>query len=522
MNTQFKDMLEGSYNFEGDSIVFGAPMLDGVTYMDTFIKVPLSTLNRHGLVTGATGTGKTKSIQVLAEQLSEKGVPILLMDLKGDLSGLAAASPGHPKIDERMQSIGLEFVAKSFPVELLTISDLNGVKMRSTVMEFGPILLSKILGLNETQSSIIMVLFEFADDEKLPLLDLQDLKALLRYAVNEGKQQIQAEYGSIASVSVSTIVRKIIELENQGAEKFFGEPSFDVEDLVRVDNEGKGMVSILNVSDMQSYPKLFSTFTLTLLAEIFEKFPEVGDLDKPKLIMVFEEAHLLFSQSSPQLLENLETVVKLIRSKGVGIIFSTQNPNDVPASVLSQLGLKIQHSLRAFTAKDRKSIKMISENFPLSDYYDIDQVITELGIGEALVTALDEKGRPTEVAATLMRAPQSRMDILTAAEVGSIVGVSSLTKKYNEEVDRNSAHEILADRIEEQSDIKGEKPKGKVGRPKKEKSAIEKVTSNKAVKSIGRTLTREVTRGILGVLGLSYTRSYSKRRKGLIDQILKI
>ena len=444
----FRDHIEKGYAFKGDSITLGAAMLDGKAVTGAHVKVPLKMLNRHGLIAGATGTGKTKSLQVLAENLSEKGIPVLLMDLKGDLSGLAQPSPGHPKIDERHAQIGLSFEPKSFPVEMLTLSDQDGVRLRATVSEFGPVLLSRILDLSDVQAGIVAVIFKYCDDNKLPLLDLKDFKKVLQYATGEGKQEFSKEYGRISTSSTGTILRKVIELEQQGAELFFGEKSFAVNDLTRIDPDGRGIINIIRLTDIQDRPKLFSTFMLSLLAEIYNTFPELGDPEQPELVLFIDEAHLIFKEASDALLDQIESIVKLIRSKGVGVYFVTQNPTDVPNEVLAQLGLKVQHALRAFTARDRKAIKLTAENYPESEYYDTKEVLTALGIGEALVSALDEKGRPTPLAATLMRAPMSRMDILTDAELKEVIEGSSLAEAYNKTVDRESAYEILNDKIE--------------------------------------------------------------------------
>ncbi len=443
----FKSIEEG-YATKGDAIIMGAAMLDEEALPNAYVKIPLKTLNRHGLIAGATGTGKTKTLQVLAENLSDKGIPVLLMDLKGDLSGLAQPSPGHPKIDERHAKIGLPFEAKGFPVEILSLSDQDGVKLRATVSEFGPVLLSRILDLSEVQEGIMAVIFKYCDDHKLPLLDLKDFKKVLQYATDAGKDEFEKDYGRISTSSTGTILRKVIELEQQGADLFFGEKSFEVDDLTRIDGEGRGYINILRLTDIQDRPKLFSTFMLSLLAEIYASFPEKGDSDRPELILFIDEAHLIFNEASKALLNQIESIVKLIRSKGIGLYFVTQNPTDVPNDVLAQLGLKVQHALRAFTAKDRKAIKLTAENYPISDFYDTKEVLTSLGIGEALISALDEKGRPTPLAATLLRAPMSRMDILTDGELKEVIGKSKLVKKYNEIIDRESAYEMLNAKIE--------------------------------------------------------------------------
>ena len=476
----FNHITEGNTN-KGEFITLGSAMLDGKTIKNAYVNVPLKTMNRHGLIAGATGTGKTKTLQVLAENLSEKGVPVILMDIKGDLSGLAQPSPGHPKIDERHNAIGLPFDAKSFPVEILTLSEQDGVRLRATVSEFGPVLLSRILDLSEAQSGVVAVIFKYCDDNKLPLLDLKDFKKILQYATNEGKKEFTEAYGRISTASTGSILRKVVELEQQGAELFFGETSFDVDDLLRISEDGRGYINIIRLTDIQDRPKLFSTFMLSLLAEIYSTFPEQGDTGRPELIMFIDEAHLIFNEASKALLNQIESIVKLIRSKGVGLYFVTQNPTDVPEAVLGQLGLKVQHALRAFTAKDRKAIKLTAQNYPDTEYYDTAEVLTSLGTGEALVSALNEKGRPTPLAATMMRAPMSRMDILNDTELSLLLSNSKLVKKYNEEIDRESAYELLNKKIEQ---AEAEEAKEKAHQ---EKEALKKAESKRRTSSTRRS-----------------------------------
>ena len=435
----FVEKIKSGYTFQGESIILGAAVLDKTPIRECFVRIPLSTLNRHGLIAGATGTGKTKTLQILAEQLSAIGIPSLVMDIKGDLSGVAATNPGNPKILERHELIGLPFIPGASPVEFLSLSEEPGVRLRATVSEFGPTLFSKMINLNETQEGVLSVVFKFCDDHELPLVDLPDLKKVLQYITTDGKAAFESEYGNIMSSSTGTIVRKLVELEQQGAGEFFGEPSFDVQDLLRVNADGAGLIHILRLVDIQDRPKLFSSFMLQLLAEVYATFPEEGDVKQPKLVLFIDEAHLLFDEASHALQDQIEVIIKLIRSKGVGIFFVTQNPTDIPDAVLGQLGLKIQHALRAFTAKDRKDILRASENFPTSEFYNIDSLLTELGIGEALVTALNEKGIPTPLVQCMLRAPQSRMDILTPDEILELVKKSSLVKKYEHPIDRESA-----------------------------------------------------------------------------------
>lgn len=506
----FKHITEGNTT-KGDYIPVGAAMLDGETITGAHIKIPLKTMNRHGLIAGATGTGKTKSLQVLAENLSDKGIPVLLMDIKGDLSGLAQPSPGHAKIDERHEKIGLSFEAKGFPVEILTLSEQNGVRLRATVSEFGPVLLSRILDLTETQSGIVAVIFQYCDDHKLPLLDLKDFKKILQYATQEGKEEFNDAYGRISMASTGAILRKIVELEQQGADLFFGETSFDAQDLLRIDENGRGYINIIRLTDIQDRPKLFSTFMLSLLAEIYSTFPEQGDSDQPELILFIDEAHLIFNEASKALLNQIESIVKLIRSKGVGLYFVTQNPTDVPEAVLGQLGLKIQHALRAFTAKDRKAIKLTAQNYPDSEYYDTEDILTSLGIGEALVSALDEKGRPTPLAATMMRAPMSRMDVLTDNELNTLLSKSKLVKKYNEAIDRESAYEILNKKIEK---AEAEEAKEKA---RKEQEDLKKAESKQKSSSSSRRSSTRMNPIVKVLTSATFIRSVF----GILTKVLK-
>ncbi|MCO5233390.1 MAG: DUF853 domain-containing protein [Chitinophagales bacterium] len=531
----FKEVVETGYQFKGKSIIIGAGMIDGKAQEGLQVKVPLKTLNRHGLIAGATGTGKTKSLQKLVEGLSKNGVSVLLMDVKGDLSGLAMPGAMNPIIEERARYANDTWQAAGFPVELMSLSDQDGVRLRATVTEFGPILFSKILGLNETQQSVLALIFKFCDDQALPLVDLDDLKKIFLYIGGEGKSSLEAEYGQVSPATIGTIQRKIIELEGQGANLFFGEPSFEVKDLLRKDIQGRGFVHIIRLDDIQNKPKLFSTFMLQLLSEVYENFPERGDADQPELVIFIDEAHLVFSEASSVLVNQLEQVVKLIRSKGVGVFFCTQSPSDIPSGVLGQLGLKIQHALRAFTAKDRKDIKLVAENYPISDFYKVDETITRMGIGEAFVTALNEKGIPTPLVHTLMTSPESRMDIINEEEKARILSNSVLFHKYNQVINRESAYEILSKKIEdatvikeqkaneianqkqeieqakiqekirkeqEKEDIRLARERERLEREeaKRRSKSIENVLLNNVKRQLTNTVGREVSRGLLGAL----------------------
>jgi uncharacterized protein len=497
----FIQAIKDGYTFKGENVTIGAAVLDGEVIPEALIKLPLKTMNRHGLIAGATGTGKTKTLQMISEFLSDNSVPVLLMDIKGDLSGIAAEGAANDKVKERYAKLNMEYKPALFPSELMTLTGQKGVHLRATVSEFGPVLLSKILGLNDTQGGVVAMIFKYCDDTKLPLLDLKDFIKVLQFIGDEGKAEIEKTYGKISTTSTGTILRKVIELQQQGADIFFGEKSFEVEDLMRMSDDGRGMINVLRVTDLQDKPKLFSTFMLQMLAELYAVCPEEGDLDKPKLVMFVDEAHLIFNEASEALLQQIETIIKLIRSKGIGIFFCTQNPMDVPASVLGQLGLKVQHALRAFTAADRKVIKQTSENYPETAFYKTEDLITQLGIGEALVTMLNEKGIPTPLAHVMLCAPRSRMDVLTDAEINTLTAKSKLVAKYGETIDSQSAYEILTAKLnaaaEEPQQTKEDKKTAKEA-----PSTLEKVANNTIVKSMVRTAGNTIVRSLLGALGM--------------------
>ena len=491
-------------------LLLGGVMVDKKPIDGNQVRLAPQSLNRHGLIAGATGTGKTKSLQVMVEELSLIGVPTMVMDIKGDLSGLGAPGATNKIIEERAHHIQMEWNATRFPIEFLSISEEPGVRLRSTVSEFGPVVLSKILSLNETQQALLSMLFMYCDDEGLPLLDLDDLKTVLRFSANEGKAEFQKKYGLVPTNSAHAIMRRLTQLEQQDARVIFGEPSFDVADLCKI-RDGKGVVNVLRLMDVQTRPSLFSAFMLSLLAELFEVFPEKGDVEKPELMIFIDEAHLIFKNASKELLDQLDTIIKLIRSKGIGIVFITQTPDDIPENILSQLGFKIHHALRAFTAKDRKAIKLMAQNFPDSDVYNVEDMLTELGIGEAFISSLDRKGRPLDLVHCLMRPPLSRMDVLDAYEIKNILKESTLISKYEKTLDRESAHETLSKRIEESlAEVEEEEVKEKPTRSRRtEKSTLEKVMAS----SVTRTIVREITRGILGVFGISSTTRRRRTRR---------
>jgi len=500
----FIQAINTGYTFKGESVKIGAAVLDGEVIAEAGINLPLKTMNRHGLIAGATGTGKTKTLQMISEYLSDASVPVLVMDIKGDLSGIAAMGSVNDKLKDRYQKLNMEYKPVLFPAELLTLTGQKGVHLRATVSEFGPVLLSKILQLNDIQGGVVAMIFKFCDDTQLPLLDLKDFIKVLQYIGDEGKAELEKTYGKISTTSTGTILRKVIELQQQGADIFFGERSFEVDDLMRISDEGKGIINVLRVTDLQDKPKLFSTFMLQMLAELYASSPEEGDLDKPKLVIFIDEAHLIFNEASPALLQQIETIVKLIRSKGIGVFFCTQNPMDIPASVLAQLGLKIQHALRAFTAADRKVIKQTSENYPETEYYKTEDLITQLGIGEALVTMLNEKGIPTPLAHTMLCAPRSRMDVLTDDEIDGINSRSKLVAKYNKAIDSESAYEILTAKLQEAAEKNQEEQTTTTStkQVKPAPSTFEKITNNTVVKSMARTAGNTIVRSLLGALGL--------------------
>ena len=435
----------GAYGFSAPSVELGAVLLGGAPQPDLRVRLPLSTLNRHGLVAGATGTGKTKTLQALTEQLSAAGVPVFAADIKGDLSGLAAPGVAAGEVLDRARSLGLEFSPHASPVEFLSLSGGRGIPLRATVASFGPLLLAKAMGLNPTQASTLALIFKYCDDRGLLLLDLPDLRTALRYLAENARSEL-ADYGSLPKPSVQIILRRLAELEQQGADQFFGEPEFDVRDLLRRHSDGAGVVSLLELDDVQDRPLLFSTFMMWMLAEVYENLPEVGDVERPKLVFFFDEAHLLFKEASKEFLSQVETVIRLVRSKGVGVFFVTQSPADIPETVLGQLGNRVQHALRAFTPKDRKGLRLVAQTFPESSHVDVEEALTSTGIGEALVTVLAPSGIPTPTSVARIRPPQSRMAPLGAEEIRRRAQASPLWARYAQPVNRESAYEMLNQR----------------------------------------------------------------------------
>ncbi|OZM73904.1 ATPase [Amycolatopsis antarctica] len=500
--------IAAGYASDGGAIELGSVVIDGQADASAAVRLPLATLNRHGLVAGATGTGKTKTLQLIAEQLSASGVPVVLADVKGDLSGLAEQGTGGDKLTARAAETGGDWAPEAFPVQFLSLgTGGKGVPIRASITSFGPILLSKVLGLNETQESTLGLIFHWADQRGLALLDTKDLRAVITHLTSdEGKEDLKG-IGGVSAATAGVILRALSNLEAQGGDDFFGEPELDVADLMRR-TDAKGVVSLLELDNLQTKPALFSTFLMWLLAELFEELPEEGDLDRPKLVFFFDEAHLLFNDASKAFLDSIEQTVKLIRSKGVGVFFCTQLPTDIPNAVLSQLGARVQHALRAFTPEDQKALAKTVKTYPTTKHYALDEALTSLGTGEAIVTVLSERGAPTPVAWTRLRAPRSKMGSIGAEAITASSATSDLHGKYSETVDRESAYEKLADRVSapasagETEAATPDAPERQPESDAEEPGFLSKAMSNPALKSFARSaasaLGREVTRGLFG------------------------
>jgi DNA helicase HerA-like ATPase len=493
----FADAIAKGYAVEGAALELGRGVHDGTLEPDAVVRVPLATMNRHGLIAGATGTGKTRTLQLLAEQLSDAGVAVFAADYKGDLSGLAQAGAADGPAPKRMGELGLPYQPAGYPVEFLSLGGIGaGVPVRATVSDFGPQLLAKVLGANETQEQSLELVFHYADSKSLPLLALADLRALLTFLDSDAGQAELEGIGGLAKATVGVLLRALVGLEDGGGNEFFGEPQLDINDLLRVGSDGRGVVSVLELPAVQDKPDLFSTALMWLLAELFEHLPEVGDLDKPKLVFFFDEAHLLFDGASKAFLESVEQTVRLIRSKGVGVFFVTQTPKDVPGDVLAQLGNRVQHALRAFTPDDAKALKATVSTFPKSDFYDLGSLLTQLGIGEAAVTILSETGVPTPVVHTKLRAPSARM--APADDVDAAAKASPLYAKYGTRVDSQSARELLAARLSPTPTpaAPAEEHKQAAGAMTEGAGALGDFLSSKQ----GKQLQKEVIRGVFGLL----------------------
>ncbi len=510
----FHDGLQAGYGFDGPSITLGAALEGATVHPTPKVCIPLAMMNRHGLVAGATGTGKTKTLQLLAEQLSAQGVPVFVADIKGDLSGLAMPGESNPRIAERATSVGWDWKGAGVPVEFVSLTGRLGVQLRATVSSFGPLLLGKVLSLNETQTSVLALVFKFCDDQGLPLLDFGDLRAVLQYLSSDEGKPALAEYGGMSPATVGVLLRKMVELEGQGAEAFFGEPEFDVRDLLTCTSDGRGVVTCLELSDVQDKPRLFSTFMMWLLAELFQNLPEAGDLPKPKLVFFFDEAHLLFNDAPKAFLEQVEQVVRLVRSKGVGVYFVTQTPKDVPSDVLAQLGNRVQHALRAHTPDDDAALRATVRTFPKTTFYDLEETLTSLGIGEAVVTALNPRGVPTPVVAVRLIPPASRMAPLTPEELQADIRTSDLLAEYGQSVDRESAREMLAKRIEKTAEMEAPAAPATPARPtaaSKTSKVLGGALLGSLAATVGRTVGRELVRGVFGLLGAKPPRTTRRR-----------
>ncbi|MFD8911797.1 helicase HerA-like domain-containing protein [Streptomyces sp. NPDC059575] len=500
--------IAAGYAFTGPALDLGALLWDGACHPGAQVRVPLPMLNRHGLVAGATGTGKTKTLQLIAEQLSAQGVPVFFADVKGDLSGISQPGPGGDRVTARAAETGQEWTPSGFPVEFLALGGIgHGIPVRATVTSFGPVLLSKVLGLNRTQEQSLGLIFHYADTKGLELIDLKDLRAVVAFLTSdEGKPELKG-VGGLSTATAGVILRSLTAFEAQGMADFFGEPEFDTAELLRTAPDGRGVVSVLELAAVQDKPVLFSTFLMWLLADLFHDLPEAGDLDKPKLVFFFDEAHLLFHDASDAFLDAITQTVRLIRSKGVGVFFVTQTPKDVPSDVLGQLGNRVQHALRAFTPDDQKALRATVKTFPDSPY-DLEELLTGLGTGEAVITVLSETGAPTPVAATRLRAPESLMGPVDAAELDRAVRESPLYGRYAQAVDRESAFERLSAREaeaapEERPVVKGEaRGGGRKKAPAEEPSLVEQVVGSGMFKSLARSvgtqLGREITRSLFG------------------------
>ncbi|MHA7276676.1 helicase HerA-like domain-containing protein [Arthrobacter sp. Hz1] len=442
-SAQVAEIVEG-YTFAGASIHLGAALVDGEVHPEAPVRLPLAMMNRHGLVAGATGTGKTITLQVMAEQLCAQGVPVFLADIKGDLTGLSTPGNGTEKLLSRTRSVGQQWTARSFPVEYFSLGGNGvGIPVRATISAFGPLLLSRVMDLNETQESSLALVFHYADQAGLELFNLADLRAVISFLTSDEGKPALKDLGGLSKATAGVILRELITLQTQGMEVFFGEPEFDTADLLCLAADGRGMISCLELPTMLQSPQLFSTFLMWLLADLFADLPEVGDQDKPKLVFFLDEAHLLFNGASKEFLQSIQTTVRLIRSKGIGIFFVTQTPRDVPAEVLGQLANRVQHALRVFTPDDAKALKATVSTFPTSSY-DLSKVLTSAGTGEAVVTVMNDQGAPTPVARARMRSPESTMGASTPGVVERIVSLSPLSERYGSAVDNHSAFEKLA------------------------------------------------------------------------------
>jgi uncharacterized protein len=508
MDSKVLDAARAAFPSSENAVTLGAVVHNGECDPDPLVSIPIPMVNRHGLIAGATGTGKTRTLQLIAEQLSAAGVPVFVADIKGDLSGLAVPGDSNDRIASRAKETGYAWKPNAFPVEFLSLTGKQGAQLRATVSSFGPLLLAKVLDLNPTQASVLSLVFKYCDDKGLLLIDFSDLRAVLQYLTGEGADELKT-YGGMSKATVGVLLREMVELEQQGAEQFFGEPEFDIDDLMQ-QRDGRGLISVLELSDVQDKPALFSTFMLWMLATIYHELPEVGDVDKPKLAFFFDEAHLLFDNASKALLDQVQQVVRLIRSKGVGVYFITQNPKDVPDEVLAQLGHRVQHALRAFTPEDDKALRAAARTYPKTSFYDVEETLTTLGIGEAFITVLSPKGVPTQPFGVRLIPPASKMTPI--ANLAAEIAKSDQVRKYRDAIDRESAREKLAARIVPAASPVAESEKS-APVPTRRTAKEPPGTFDQILKSpVTRTVAGAITRGLMGAIFGAPRRRTTRRR----------
>ncbi len=506
MDARFLESVRSGFAVGSNVITLGAPLHRGECHPEPLVTLPVSMLTRHGLIAGATGTGKTKTLQGIVEQLSAAGVPVFVADMKGDLSGLGATGEAGERVAARANETGWSWRGAACPVEFLDLTGRRGAQLRATVSSFGPLLLAKVLGLNETQTSVLTLVFAYCDDRDLLLLDFADLRTVLQFLANEGAGALK-DYGAISPQTVGVLLRRMVELEQQGAQAFFGEPEFDLDDLLQIERDGRGLVSVLELSEVADRPALFSTFMIWMLARLHGALPEVGDLERPKLVFFFDEAHLLFEGASAAFLEQVQGVVRLVRSKGVGVFFVTQNPKDLPDDVLGQLGHRIQHALRAFTPDDEKALRAAARTVPKTEFYDVEETLTTLGIGEALVSVLSPRGVPSPPVATRMIPPGSRMAPLTEDELRARLSTPQVAK-YRETIDRESAHEkisreresIAANGATTTSRESTRSASESTREARNEPGTLERILRSPVTRSVAVSVAGAITRGLMGAI----------------------
>jgi len=518
MDQRVIDAARAAFPAGPPAATLGAVVHEGECHPEPVVRLPLAMLNRHGLIAGATGTGKTKTLQLLAEQICAAGVPVFLADVKGDLSGLAVPGEGGERVTSRARDTGFTWKPSGTPVELLSLTGKRGAQLRATVGSFGPTLLAKVLGLNDTQTSVLTMIFKLCDDRDLELYDFADLRAVIQYLAGDGAELLES-YGGMSKATVGVLLRELVELEMQGALAFFGEPELEIEDLLQIDRDGRGVVSVLELTDVQDKPALFSTFLMWLLARLYGELPEVGDLDKPKLVFFFDEAHLLFDGASKAFVDQVQQVVRLIRSKGVGIFFITQSPKDIPGDILGQLGHRVQHALRAFTPDDEKALNAAARTFAKTEFYDVPETLTTLGIGEALVSVLAPNGVPTPPFATRLVPPGSRMGPLTEGEIAPRLA-TPMVRKYATAIDRESAREKLAAQAAQATKQAADAERGEAvateprpqprrgAAPRPEPDRLEQIMKSPVAKAVATTVVR-------GVMGALFGTPSRRRRKSL-------